>query len=415
MYLKGNCVIAQSGGPTSVINSSALGVITEAMKHEQIKGIYSAENGILGVLDQRYFDLRKEDPDILQGFLSTPSSALGSNRYKIKTQADLKSIIQSFKKFNIRYFFYIGGNDSMDTADKIQKLSVQENYDLRVMGIPKTIDNDLFGTDHCPGYGSVIKYLSVLTMEVAKDTEAMRTHEPVSVIEAMGRNTGWIAAGSALSRREEHDAPHIILLPEVQFQKEKFLKKVTDVLEQNKFCTIVVSEGTKTPEGNYIAEEKGNFSTDAFGHKQLGGAGLFIRDLVEQEVKVKARYVIPSLAQRGAVHFASLTDSDEAFQAGREAVRLAFQGRSGLMTVYNRISDHPYQISMGSVPLSEVANGEHLFPHEWISEDGFFVTQEFIHYALPLIRGQLTLNIKDGLPVFSRLKGYPVKPQGDTK
>ena len=406
MGLKGNSIVAQSGGPTAVINASAQGVIEEAIKHTDIEGVYAAYNGILGILNEEIFDLGKEKPELIKGLRWTPASALGSCRYKVKTEEDVKKIFEVFKKYNIRYFFYIGGNDSMDTADKVNSLAEKEGYDMRVMGVPKTIDNDLYGTDHCPGYGSVIKYLATLTMEAGRDTEALWTHDTVSVIEAMGRNTGWIAAGASLAKREDEDAPHIILFPEVPFDVGKFKIKVREMLDKYKRCVIVVSEGTKNSDGTYIAEQKGEFGKDDFGHKQLGGAGLFIKSLVEQEVEVKARFVIPSIAQRNGIHFASKTDSDEAYLSGQIAVQKAVQGMTGYMTAFKRISDKPYKIEIETIKLEKVANGESLFPKEWINPDGFFVTQEYIKYAMPLIQGEVPIKIKDGLPEFMRFKKH---------
>ncbi len=409
MGLEGNMIIAQSGGPTTVINAGVQGAIEEAMKHPEIKEIYAAYNSILGVLKEEIFDLRKEDINDIKGLSMTPAAALGSSRYKIKSQEEIEKIFNIFKKYNIRYFFYSGGNDSMDTADKINKLAVRENYDIRVMGIPKTIDNDLAHTDHTPGYGSVIKYLSTMVMEAGKDTEAMYTIDTVNIIEAMGRNAGWIAAGTALAHRTDEDAPHIILLPEVPFDKNKFTDKVKETLDKFKRAVIVVSEGTKNPDGTYIAEQKGEFSQDSFGHKQLGGAALFIKNIVETEIKVKARFAIPSTIQRTGMHFASKTDIDEAYLAGKTAVMKALEGESGYMMTFKRISNNPYKIEIDKAKLSDVANDEKPLPKEWISDDGFFLKKEFFEYALPLIQGEAPVRIKDGLPDYVRLKKYWVK------
>ena len=406
MSIKGNCIVAQSGGPTAVINTSALGVIETAMKSNLIEGVYSAKNGILGVLNDELFDLRKEDSETIQGLRNTPSSALGSNRYKLKSQEDLEKLFANLQKHNIRYFFYIGGNDSMDTADKLNKLAKDKNYEMYVMGVPKTIDNDLFGTDHCPGYGSVIKYMATMTMEIGRDTEAMYTTDTVSIVEAMGRHTGWIAAGTALAKRTDEDAPHMILLPEVPFDKEHFKSVLQSYLTKYKRATIVVSEGTKYPDGTFLGEQKGEFSKDSFGHTQLGGAALSLKSIVENEVKVKARFVIPSLAQRSAMHFASKTDSDEAYLVGAKAVELAITGESGYMTTIQRVSNNPYKTEIGKIELSKVANGEHLLPNEWISEEEFFVKQKFFDYALPLIQGEVPIKMKQGLPVFMRFQKH---------
>jgi len=407
--MKGNAIVAQSGGPTAVINASACGVIQEAMKQSDIQGMYAAHNGILGVLNEEIFDMGKEEPEAIEGLKTTPASALGSCRYKVKSQEDFERIVAVFKKYDIRYFFYIGGNDSMDTADRVSKLAADEGYEMRAVGVPKTIDNDLAYTDHCPGYGSVIKYLATMVMEAGRDTEALYTTDTVNVIEAMGRNAGWIAAGCGLARRDEEDAPHIILLPERPFDKEEFKDRVRYFLDKLGRAVIVVSEGTKNPDGTYIAEQKGDFAKDSFGHTQLGGAGLFIKDLVEREVEVKARFAIPSTIQRTGIHFASLTDSHEAYMAGQRAVQHAVEGVSGKMVTLERTSSDPYKCETGLADLVDVANGEKYFPVEWISKDGFFVTEEFRRYATPLIRGEVEPTIKDGLPVFTRFKRHFVK------
>jgi len=238
--MKGNCLLAQSGGPTAVINASACGIIQEAGNHSEITGVYAAHNGVLGILNERIFDLGLEDPSAIEGLKTTPAAALGSCRYKVKSEADYAKILAVFIRRNIRYFFYIGGNDSQDTADKVHRLALREGYDLRVVGVPKTIDNDLAYTDHCPGYGSVIKYLATLTLEAGRDTESLYTADTVNVIEAMGRNAGWIAAGTALAKRDELDAPHVILLPEVPFDQERFKKQVEHYLTRIGYAVCVV-------------------------------------------------------------------------------------------------------------------------------------------------------------------------------
>jgi len=408
--MKGNSIVAQSGGPTAVINASACGVIQEAMKHKEITGVYAAHNGILGVLNERIFDLRREEPAAVEGLKVSPASALGSCRYKVKKAEDFEKILAVFKKYNIRYFFYIGGNDSQDTADRVNNLASEQGYELRCVGVPKTIDNDLACTDHCPGYGSVIKYLATMTMEAGRDTEALYTADTVNVIEAMGRNAGWIAAGTALAKRDEEDAPHIILLPEAPFDAQRFKDKVDNLLSTIGRAVIVVSEGTKNADGTYIAEQKGDFARDSFGHTQLGGAANYIKELVEREVKVKARFAIPSTIQRNGIHFASLVDSKEAYLAGQRAVELAVQGVSGKMVTLERVSDDPYLCRTGEAKLADVANGEKFLPREWISDDGFFVTGEFIKYARPLIQGEVRPLIEDGLPKFIRFKKHFVTP-----
>ncbi len=404
--MKGNCLLAQSGGPTAVINASACGIIQEAMKHKEIEGVYAAHNGVLGILNERIFDLGLEEPSAIEGLKTTPAAALGSCRYKVKSEADYAKILAVFIRLNIRYFFYIGGNDSQDTADKVHRLALREGYDLRVVGVPKTIDNDLAYTDHCPGYGSVIKYLATLTLEAGRDTESLYTADTVNVIEAMGRNAGWIAAGTALAKRDELDAPHVILLPEVPFDQERFKKQVEHYLTRIGYAVCVVSEGAKHPDGSYLSEQRGDFARDLFGHTQLGGAANYIKELVEREIRVKARFAIPSTMQRNGVHFASATDAREAYEAGRQAVRCALSGVSGKMVTFVRIADNPYRMEFDLVDLDLVANGEKYFPLEWVREDGFFVTEDFIRYARPLIQGEVRPPIKDGIPYYTRLKKY---------
>ena len=400
--MKGNCIVAQSGGPTAVINASACGVIQEAMKHAEIDGVYASHNGILGILNEEIFDLRKEDAATIEGLKRTPSAALGSCRYKVKKQEDYEKVLHVFKKHNIRYFFYIGGNDSMDTADRVNALAAEEGFDFRAVGVPKTIDNDLAHTDHCPGYGSVIKYLATMVMEAGRDTEALYTTDTANVIEAMGRNAGWIAAGTALARRDEVDAPHMILLPEIPFDPEKFHARVDYFLRKLGRVVIVVSEGARTRDGSYLAEQKGEFAKDSFGHTQLGGAGTYIKTLVERENKVKSRFAIPSTIQRNGIHFASQTDSTEAYLAGQTAVLLAVQGTTGKMVTLERVSNTPYRCDLGTVDLKAVANDEKPFPREWVGEDGFSVTEDFLTYARPLIQGEVATLIRDGLPHFIR-------------
>lgn len=401
--MKGNAIVAQSGGPTAVINASAAGVIHAAMEAPEIDRVFAAHNGILGVLNDEIYDLGKEDSGTLEALRWSPSSALGSCRHKVKSDEERAQIIEVFRKHNIRYFFYIGGNDSMDTADKVSKLAQKTGYEMRAVGVPKTIDNDLAETDHCPGYGSVIKYLATMTMEAGRDTEAMYTADTVNIIEAMGRNAGWIAAGTALARRNEEDAPHIILLPEVPFDREAFTAKVNHYLSTISRCVIVVSEGTKYSDGSFLAETKGDFARDAFGHVQLGGAAQAVQAIVQADCEVKARIAMPSTIQRTGAHFASLTDNNEAYGAGRQAVSAAVtDGITDKMVTLIRNPEEPYECRYGLTDLSKVANGEKFFPENWISDDGFFVTEDFISYARPLIQGEASPPMQDGLPNYVR-------------
>src|SRR5882757_7264101 len=307
--LVGNVLVGQSGGPTSVINASVAGIVAEALNHECIEEIYGTLNGVLGLLQEDLIDLASESQQQIRALRHTPGAALGTCRYKLKKQADFDRVLEVFKAHNIRYFFYIGGNDSQDTADKISKLAQAQGYELRVIGVPKTIDNDLPATDHCPGYGSVIKFISTTVRELACDNEAMGQHDLVSIVEVMGRNAGWIAAGASLAKRRDHphDPPHLIYLPEVAFSTEKFLEDVKRVLKREKYCLIVVGEGLIDADGNYVSAAE---ATDAFGHAQLGGAGEYLKSLVEQNLPaVKARVAKLGIAQRAAVHAGSKTDS----------------------------------------------------------------------------------------------------------
>lgn len=405
--MKGNCLVAQSGGPTAVINASAYGVILEAKKYGEIENIYGAENGILGIINERVYDLGKEDPEIIEGLKYTPSSALGTCRHKLTKQEEYDTVLSVFRKYNIRFFFYIGGNDSQDTANKIHTRAVDAGFDIRVIGVPKTVDNDLWGIDHCPGYGSAIKYTAAMVRETGLDAEASYSVDKVNIIETMGRNAGWIAAGTALAREEYGQAPNIILLPEVPFDREKFINRVKKTLEEQERCVVVVSEGVRRKDGTYLGEGSGAVGIDSFGHRQLGGVALVLKEIVEEELKVKTRYCRPSIINRNGSHFASATDSEEAFALGSHAVRFALAGLSGYMSTLRRLSDTPYTYVIETIPLDEVANKERVFPKEWICDDGMDIKIEpFKKYALPLIQGEVDIPIVDGLPAPVRLKRH---------
>ncbi len=413
MALKGNCIVAQSGGPTAVINASACGVVQECFRHGHIEGVYGAINGVLGILNEEIFDFREESPEDIEGLKYTPAAALGSCRYKLRSledsREDYSRIMEVFEAHNIRYFFYIGGNDSMDTADKITGLSTEMGYEMRVMGIPKTVDNDLAFTDHCPGYGSIAKYNAAAVMEAGRDTDAIYTTDTCTIFEAMGRNAGWIAAATALARREEQDAPHLIYMPETAFTMESFVRDCEDVLSKHGRLFIVAGEGLKDASGEYITAATGEFAKDSFGHVQLGGVAEILRQIVEKEVKVKARWNKLGTCQREAMHFASKTDRDEAYLCGQMAVKHAVEEDiTGKMVSLVRHSDEPYRCGTGLATLSEVANAEKPVPREWINEAGNFVTAEFIRYARPLIGGEVAVPIENGLPKYIRLKRKPI-------
>jgi len=406
--LTGNCLIGQSGGPTAVINASVAGAISEALNHECIDEIYGSLNGVLGILQEDFIDLASESQQTIRGLKHTPGAALGTCRYKLKKQQDYERVLEVFKAHNIRYFFYAGGNDSQDTADKISKLAQQQGYELRVIGIPKTIDNDLPTTDHCPGYGSVVKYICTTVKELACDNEAMGQHDLVSILEVMGRSAGWIAAGAALAKRRDHphDPPHLIYLPEVPFTAEKFVEDVRRVLKREKYCLIVVGEGLVDADGNYVATSSGQ--TDSFGHAQLGGAGDYLRALVEQHLGIKARSAKLGIAQRAAAHCASKTDIDEAFLAGTAAVKAAVAGVTDKMITLVRAESDHYVCETGLADLSDIANGVKKLPKEWVNEDGVSMNHQFVRYATPLIQGESAVPYEHGVPQFARLNRVSV-------
>jgi len=413
MALKGNCVVAQSGGPTTVISSSVCGVVQEAARHPDVfTGIFGAHNGILGVLEERLFDLGREPQENIEGLRRTPSAALGSCRYKLKdldkSRADYERILEVFKAHNIRYFFYIGGNDSMDTADKVNHLAAQTGYEMVAMGVPKTIDNDLAETDHCPGYGSVAKYVATAVMEAGKDTEAMYTTDTATVVEVMGRNAGWIAAATGVARRCEQDAPHLIYTPEVPFKVENFIEDVKGVLKDLGRCVIAAGEGLRDQQGRYITEMGGQFSKDSFGHTQLGGVAEFLRNIIENEVGVKCRTNKLGTCQRNAMHFASATDVNEAYMCGQAAVQAAVEGVNGKMvTLVRQGSGKDYRCTTGLADLSVIANGEKFLPRQYLNERGNFITDAMKQYVIPLMRGEAPIQIgEDGLPVYVRLEKH---------
>ncbi len=409
--LLGNAVVAQSGGPTAVINSSACGVIEEVLRQrDTIPSLFGANNGILGIVQEDLFDLGAESTDTIALLRATPSSAVGSCRYKLggleKDADKYQRLLAVFQAHNIRYFFYIGGNDSMDTADKVNRLAQKLSYDLRVMGVAKTIDNDLVATDHCPGYGSVAKFLATCVMEAGRDTEAMYTFDPVTVTEAMGRNTGWIAAATGLARRDEHEAPHLIYVPEIPFSEERFLEDVREVHRRLGRVFIVVSEGVRNEQGQYVAAQA---EVDAFGHRQLGGVADYLRQLITRETGLKARYNKLDTCQRNAIHFAARTDSDEAYRCGQEAVRQALAGATGKMVTLVRTSDNPYQCATGLAPLAEVANGVKPLPRHYMDVAGTHIAEAMRSYAGPLVKGEVPIRIgMDGLPVFARFVRRPI-------
>lgn len=411
--LVGNLLVAQSGGPTCVINSSLAGVVKEAGRHEVIEELYGGANGILGILNEELLDINEERSRTIEGLRYTPAAALGTCRYKIdfkknpeKAAKDMDRLFEVFQAHNIRYFFYIGGNDSQDTSHKIHEEAVKRNYEIRVIGVPKTIDNDLPHTDNCPGYGSVIKYNATTVMEVGIDVASMATDDgSCCIIEAMGRSAGWIAAGAVLAKRgNAANPPHIVLLPELPFEEEKFLAKVKETVDAHKYCVVVVGEGIKYPSGEEVGADKTRL--DSFGHPVLAGAAEKLKQIVQGKLNTKTRTVLLGYAQRAAEHCASLTDANNAFACGEAAVRAAIEGQSGQMVKIVREPQPGGSIKWGTglQPLADIANVEHFMPREWVTEDGFLPNEKFVEYARPLIEGEVKVPMEAGLPKYVALE-----------
>jgi 6-phosphofructokinase len=405
--LKGNCLVAQSGGPTSVINASACGVIQEAFKSGEIDQVYAALHGVYGILNEDLFLFNDESPEEIELMKVTPASALGSCRYKLKSieagEADYRRIIDVFEAHNIRYFFYIGGNDSMDTANKVSQYAQRVGYELRAIGVPKTIDNDLPITDHTPGFGSTAKFIATSIKEVGLDARVY-DYPTVTICELMGRNAGWITAASALAKDFEDDAPHFIYLPEVPFSLEKFGEDIKAAIEKYNYAVVAVSEGIKTADGKYISELcDPNAVKDAFGHVQLGGASEVLQNYISQNVCKKVRIVNYSSIQRCAAHWASLTDNEESFMCGQMAVRYAIDGHTGKMVGMSRGKGKEYECETQLIDLDDVANKEKTIPAEWINEEGNFIKQPLIDYIRPLVMGEVKIRMENGLPRYARL------------
>ena len=411
--LKGACIIGQSGGPTAVINASILGAIQTALNAPQITRVLGAANGIRGVLDGKLYDMGMEDPVELELLKFTPSSALGTCRYKMKNPdvdpTDYEKLLETFKKFDVRYFFYNGGNDSMDTCNKISKFMEKSGWECRVMGIPKTIDNDLFGTDHCPGFASAAKYIATSVMEVKHDACCYDTGM-VTIIEVMGRHAGWLTAASALANYAGA-GPDLIYLPEVDFNREAFLNDVEKRYNATGKCLVVVSEGIHDEYGKFISEAKTN-GNDGFGHAQLGGLANKLAEIVRERVpSAKVRAIEPSLLQRCATHLASTTDAMEAYLAGKTAVQAAVNGDTDKMVAFERNDLYgQYVCNTKLLPLESVANFERKVPREWINAAGNGIERAFIDYALPLIQGETGMKTVEALPRFARLRKVLAKP-----
>jgi 6-phosphofructokinase len=406
-----NAFYAQSGGVTAVINASACGLIETARRHrDQIAKVYAGRHGIIGALTEDMIDTGKESAAAIRALRHTPGGAFGSARYKLagidKNRAQYERLIDIFRAHGIGYFFYNGGNDSMDTAQKVSEIAVQMAYPITCIGIPKTVDNDLPITDCCPGFGSAAKYIAVSTREAALDVASMaRTSTKVFVLEVMGRHAGWMAAAGGLAGEKAGDAPHIILFPEIVFDRERFLAKVKLCVEKYGYCVIVVSEGVHGPDGKFLAEAG---TKDAFGHSQLGGVGPVVAQMTQEAFGYKFHWAVADYLQRSARHIASKVDVDQAYAVGKAAVELALKGRNAVMPVIIRKSSKPYRWSIGEAPLSKIANQEKKLPRSFITADGFGITAAARAYLSPLIGGEDYPPYRHGLPTYASLKGAGV-------
>ncbi len=409
--MKRNAFYAQSGGVTAVINASACGVIETARKHrDRIGKLYAGRNGIIGALTEDMIDTNAESATAIAGLRHTPGGAFGSARYKLKSidenRAEYERLIEVFKAHDIGYFFYNGGGDSMDTAHKVSQIGRELGYPITAIGVPKTVDNDLSVTDCCPGFGSVAKYVAVSTRETALDVVSMaRTSTKVFILEVMGRHAGWIAAASGLAGNAPGEAPHVIVFPEIPFEKDAFLARVKDSVDRYEYCVAVVSEGARYADGRFLAEAG---TRDAFGHAQLGGVAATLADMVRSELGLKYHYAIADYLQRAARHIASRVDVEQAYAVGKAAVELALSGEDAVMPTIVRKSDRPYRWTTGKVALSRVANKEKTMPRRFISKDGFSITPACRKYLEPLIRGEDYPPYRDGLPRYVSLRNKPV-------
>lgn len=408
---KFNALYAQSGGVTSVINATACGLIETARKNStQLGKVYAARNGIIGALTEDLIDTTLESDKDIAALKYTPAGAFGSCRHKLgaidKNRKEYERLVEVFSAHNIRYFFYNGGGDSQDTAHKVSLISKELNYPITCIGIPKTIDNDLPITDNSPGFGSVAKYVAVSIREAGLDVASMAlSSTKVFILEVMGRHAGWIAAAGGLAAEQEGDSPHIILFPEIALNTDAFLAKVKDCVKRYTYCSIVVSEGTKNPDGSYISESG---LVDAFGHQQLGGAAPVIAKLIKNNLGFKYHWAVSDYLQRSARHIASNTDVEQAYAMGKAAIEFALAGKNAVMPIIVRKSDQPYQWCVGEAPLEKVANVERKVPREYISEDGFGITEACRTYLLPLIQGENYPPYRNGLPDYVKLKNQAV-------
>ncbi len=415
---KKNAFYAQSGGVTSVINATACGVIETARKHkDKIGHVYAGRNGIIGALTEDLIDTGKESDAAIAALRHTPSGAFGSCRYKLKgleqNKAEYERLIEVFKAHDIGYFFYNGGGDSADTCHKISQLSETMGFPIQAIHVPKTVDNDLPITDNCPGFGSVAKYIAISTREASYDVLSMaKTSTKVFVIEVMGRHAGWIAAAGGLAADADNDIPIVILFPEVDFDQAAFLARVKAYVESHGYCTVVVSEGAKWPDGKFLAEQG---TRDSFGHAQLGGAAPVVANMIKDAHGYKYHWAVADYLQRAARHIASKTDVEQAYALGKAAVEMALAGDNAIMPTVVRTSDDPYAWEIGKANLADVANVEKMMPAEFISADGFGITEACRRYLIPLIGGEDYPPYKNGMPMYVRLKNESVAKKLETE
>jgi 6-phosphofructokinase 1 len=388
MAVKGNLVVGQSGGPTAVINNSLVGVIHEALAHAEIDGIYGMMHGIQGVLNKEFMDLRKESAQTLELLRDTPASALGTVRYKV-TDKDYERLVEVFRLYNVRYFFYIGGNDSMDTSHKIHLAAEHMGYELHAIGVPKTVDNDLAETDHCPGYGSASRFVATAIRNTGFDTRAMGDSGPIKLMEVMGRNAGWLTAATALAREQKGDPPHLVYLPEHGVRLEQIVADVKATYDEYGYCVAAISEGLTGPGGEELARTNGKVEVDAFGHARKGGVVDVIANAIKSSLGFTARFDKPGYLQRSSGELMSPVDREEAYEVGRAAVRAALAGESNKMVTLVREPGDEYRCTTGLAALEKVANHERMMPASMIATAGNDVTDEFIEYARPLMGGPL--------------------------
>ena len=402
---KRNCIIGQSGGPTAAINESLAGVIYGAKYSNEYENVYGMIHGIMGLLENRYIDLLKEfnNDEKINALKQTPAMYLGSCRFKLPTYKEnldvYVKIFDILTKLDITDFYYIGGNDSMDTVMKLDDYAKSINSHINFIGIPKTIDNDLMGTDHTPGFGSAAKYVASSILEVVHDSLIYQL-KSVTIIEIMGRNAGWLTAAAALARNEYNDAPDLIYLPEVVFDKERFLRDIHEVFERKNCVVIAVSEGIKDANGNFLDDNSKYAKKDAFGHVLHSGTGKMLESLVFKEFQCKVRSIELNVLQRCAMHIASKTDLDESFVIGQKAIDTALANKSGHVMGFKRISNNPYQVDYISSDVRKIANLEQKIPTEWINKDGNNITQKLYDYLFPLIQGEVSVNYQNGIPAY---------------